>query len=268
VAELGPPPAPFAFLALGSEGRQERSPGSDQDNALLFEAAAGAEAEAARPYFLDLGARVCAGLEAAGVPRCPGGVMADNPAWCATLEQWRSHFARWIRQPEPAELLDFNIFFDFRAAGGQPEAAGRLRAAVEELLADNPPFFLHCARDARERRLPAAHKDGLDAKQAMAPLVGFARLYALKNGVRAGGTCERLGELRERGLLDGRLVEEALQAYELLARLRLQAQLAGRGSLVDPAALPHAEQTLLREALALNGLLQKRIGFDFLGGAG
>jgi CBS domain-containing protein len=108
----------------------------------------------------------------------------------------------------------------------------------------------------------------LDAKEAMAPIVSFARLYALKHGARASGTRERLEELRDRGLLDGGLVGETLQAYDLFSRLRLQAQLGGSGNLVDCPALPHAEQTLLRESLGLLSLLQKRIGFDFLGGAG
>ena len=267
VAELGPPPAPFVFLALGSEGRQERTPGSDQDSAILFDAEGPAESE--RRYLLALGARVCAGLEAMGVPRCAGGAMADNPSWCATFQQWQAYFAGWIRQPEPRELLDFNIFFDLRAAGGEAGLAERLRTGVSALLAENPPFFLHHARDARGRRLPAWPKGGrLDAKEAMAPIVSFARLYALKHGARAAGTRERLEELRERSLLDGGLVGETLQAYDLLSRLRLEAQLAGSGNLVDCSALPHAEQTLLRESLGLLSLLQKRIGFDFLGGTG
>jgi CBS domain-containing protein len=261
-AELGPPPAPFALLALGSEGRQERTLGSDQDSAILFDDSATGQ----RSWFLQLGASVCAALEAMGVPRCAGGAMADNPAWCLGLEEWQERFARWIREPEPRELLDFNIVFDLRAAAGEEPLAARLRAEVAALLEGNPPFFLHHARDVRERRLPVVHKGRLDAKEAMAFIVAFSRLYALKHGEPALGTHERLEALRDKGVLEGRLVGETLRAYDLLGRLRLEAQLAGAGNVVDTASLAHADQTLLKESLALLSLLQKRIGFDFLGG--
>jgi CBS domain-containing protein len=38
-AELGDPPCPWAWLALGSEARQEQGLFTDQDNALIFDAA-------------------------------------------------------------------------------------------------------------------------------------------------------------------------------------------------------------------------------------
>ncbi len=37
IAELGPPPVRFAFLVFGSEGRQEQTLTTDQDNAIIFE---------------------------------------------------------------------------------------------------------------------------------------------------------------------------------------------------------------------------------------
>jgi len=264
--ELGEPPASFAFLALGGAGRQELVPGSDQDNALIFSTEE--EAEQVRPYFLALGARVCGWLEELGVPPCPGGVMACNPSWCASLPEWEDHFTRWVRLPEAQELLDFNIFFDLRAAGGNGELVQRLRGPIAGLLAENPPFFLLHARDALQRRLPALPKSGpLALKQAIAPLVSFARNNALRHGVAATNTWERLEELRGQGVLDGRLFRELTRSYTLLLRLRLAAQLEGRGNLVEPAALPEQEQALLKESLAQSGRLAKRISFDFLGSA-
>ena len=263
--ELGEPPSSFAFLALGSAGREEPTPGSDQDNALLF--SGGEDQESARRYFLALGQKVCGWLAAMGVPPCPGGAMAGNPSWCATLQEWESYFARWVRLPEPRELLDFNIFFDLRAAAGNRDLVDRLHGTIAGLLAENPPFFLHHARDALQRRLPSLPKGGsFDTKEAMAPIVSFARLYALRHGVRAVNTCERLEELRDRGGMDRRTCENVTQSYTLLLRLRLASQLEGRGNLVDLSVLPHGEQTLLREAVDQLALLAKRIGYDFLGG--
>ena len=37
IEQLGPAPVPFALLALGSEGREEQTLLTDQDNALLYD---------------------------------------------------------------------------------------------------------------------------------------------------------------------------------------------------------------------------------------
>ena len=37
IKKIGPPPARFAFMALGSEGREEQTLVTDQDNALIYE---------------------------------------------------------------------------------------------------------------------------------------------------------------------------------------------------------------------------------------
>ncbi len=42
-AELGPPPVPYLWLACGSQGRQEQTGVSDQDNCLMLDDAATAD---------------------------------------------------------------------------------------------------------------------------------------------------------------------------------------------------------------------------------
>jgi CBS domain-containing protein len=263
VADLGEPPSAFAFLALGSEGRGEHLPGSDQDNAIVF--MPGSD-DGARSYFLRLGERVCGWLNDIGVPYCTGGIMAMNRSWCATLEEWRDYFTSWIRAPEPRELLAFNTFFDLRCVTGDAELSERLLSQVRELLAENPPFFLHHARDQLDRRLPAFPKDGeLDAKLAMAPIVSFARLYALRHGVRAMNTLERLESLRKAEVLDHGSLGGAMRAFELFMRLRIRAQLSGHGNKVEVSSLSPGERDMLGEAIASLGLLRMKIGWDFLG---
>ncbi len=270
VRELGGPPVPFAFLALGSEGREEQTPSSDQDNAILYADPPEGLAESARRWFLALGESVCSRLDGMGVPSCRGGIMARNPAWCVPLSAWEAYFTRWIRQPEPQELLDFNIFFDLRALCGETALVERLRARNAALLADNPPFFLHLARDALERRLPAVGRAATappDLKEAMAPIVSFARLYALRHGVPATNTLDRLDGLMERGALNAQAHEETARAYTLFMELRLRGGAGREGRLLDPASLREGEEALLKEAVARLALLHKRIGFDFLGSA-
>jgi PAS domain S-box-containing protein len=257
VAELGAPPAEYAFIALGSDGRQERGLRSDQDNALVFtDAAAGR-------YFLRLGEKVCRWLDGMGVPLCKGGVMAMNPSWCVPLETWEAYFSRWILEPNPQELLDFNIFFDFRCVAGDARLTDSLRTAIARLLHGNPPFFLHLARDAVQKKLP--RRSGLttlDLKEAMAPLVAFSRLYALRHGVTATNTFERLSALREMNVLKPSTADDILEAYAFLMQLRLS-----HADTFDLRGLTHSEEITLRHALAQLSLVQKKIGFDFPGSA-
>ncbi|MEY8838775.1 DUF294 nucleotidyltransferase-like domain-containing protein, partial [Cribrihabitans sp. XS_ASV171] len=78
-ADMGPPPVPYLWLACGSQGRQEQTGVSDQDNCLMLDDAV---TEADMPYFQDLARRVCAGLDTCGYFLCPGEMMATNPRWC------------------------------------------------------------------------------------------------------------------------------------------------------------------------------------------
>jgi len=279
VAEMGAPPAGFAFLALGSEGREEQTLGSDQDNAIVH------EGRSEEPYFLALGEKVCSWLAGMGVPYCPGGIMAKNPAWCAPLATWEQYFAEWIQLPDAQELLDFNIFFDFRCVTGDRELAGRLRRSISALLPDNPPFFLHLAQDCLRRKLPPLFTAGMlrellragpteiDLKDAMSPVVRFARLYALRQGIEATNTLARLAALRDAGALTGQLHEQVSRVYTFLGELRLRCQeerLRATGTpsdILDTRGLAPGDMAMLRHAAAQVSLLQKRISFDFLGSA-
>ena len=98
----------WCWLALGSEGRLEQTLATDQDNALIF--ASTGERDAERKRFLGLAQDVNIALGACGFPLCKGDIMARNPKWCLSLEEWRAVFGAWIRNPEPQALLHANIF--------------------------------------------------------------------------------------------------------------------------------------------------------------
>ena len=283
--ELGSPPAGFAFLALGSEGREEQTPGSDQDNAIVYADGATGDPDAVREWFLRLGHRVCGWLEETGVPPCVGGMMASNPRWCAPISDWQGMFGRWIDEPEPLELLHFQIFFDFRPVHGDRGLAAALRRSIAEHLRGEPPFFLHLARDALQRRLPPLFEGGilrdllhagsplLDTKDALIPFVSFARLYALRHGVEATNTLARLDGLRERGVLKPGFHADITGAFTFLARVRLARQAASLRAgkkpddILDVRKLDREGTAMLRHAASQAVLIRKRISFDFLGSA-
>ncbi|MFI4940812.1 MAG: DUF294 nucleotidyltransferase-like domain-containing protein, partial [Burkholderiales bacterium] len=126
----------WAWLAFGSEGREEQTLSTDQDNGIVFqcEAKPGAEAEekaeaaeqAAKARLLAFAQAVNADLDRCGYPLCEGNIMAGNPEWCLTLREWKLRFAGWIYKPEPLALLNASIFFDFRVIYGKASLADEL----------------------------------------------------------------------------------------------------------------------------------------------
>jgi PAS domain S-box-containing protein len=283
--ELGPAPAPFAFIVLGSGGREEQTLGTDQDNAIIFDPPAGADPAAAQAYFAALGERVCDRLDRVGYPLCKGGMMAKNPRWCAPLAAWREHFSGWIHTAEPRDLLDFNTCFDFRCIHGDAGLAAALRRHVLAEIGRTPSFFANLAQNALHHRpllgffgkivadseAPGSERT-FNVKEAAAPLVSFARLYALRDGATETGTFDRLARLEETGVLTPAGREEVEQAYEFLVSLRLAHQLESLGGGRPPTnhvglkTLTPLEEAMLKQVFSQVAALQKRIAFDFLGG--
>ncbi|MGD8272310.1 MAG: DUF294 nucleotidyltransferase-like domain-containing protein, partial [Desulfobacterales bacterium] len=139
--EFGPPPVNFVFMILGSEGRQEQTLKTDQDNAIIFEDVPSDSLKKVTQYFLKFSERVCNWLDEAGYALCKGGIMAKNANWCQPLSVWKSYFKRWIHTAEPEALLQASIFFDFRAGYGEEGLIDDLRQYLFKQLAGWPGFF-------------------------------------------------------------------------------------------------------------------------------
>ncbi|HQK22151.1 MAG TPA: DUF294 nucleotidyltransferase-like domain-containing protein [Candidatus Latescibacteria bacterium] len=282
--DIGPAPCPYSFLALGSQGRQSQTLYTDQDNALLYELTGSEDPETANRWFLELGQRVCTDLARAGFRDCRGGSMASNPRWCQPLPVWKRYFEEWIRNAEPREVMEFSIFFDFRSVDGDVELSRELRRHVTGVLRTAPHFFAQAAQNALQFKPPLRlfgsivggrdreHSGLLDLKSVMMPIVSFARLYALQQGVEETSTLDRLNALTRLGILLESKRQGILAAYEALLRLRLRNQSdaieLGRppDNWLDPKTLGRIEEAVLHECFNEIDLLQERIRRDFLAG--
>jgi CBS domain-containing protein len=269
-AELGSPPLRYCWLGLGSEGRREQTLHTDQDHGLVYEDPTPEEAEPSAAYFLALGERVTGILEQCGIPRCKGGVMAANPAWNRPLATWQAYFSRWIAQPEPEALLNAAIFFDLRPVGGDAGLGEPLREQIARKAPHSRRFLVLLADQGERFRPPLGffgrfvversgeHRGELDLKSGgLGPIVDLARAHALRHGVRATNTVERLRALGDGGHLPAQDARELEAAYEFLLILRLRthlAQLAAgqpTSNYVSPPTLTRADRLLLKEYFAL-----------------
>jgi len=229
-ADLGSPPAPYAWVVMGSEGRMEQTLLTDQDNALVFDDAG----EGKREWYQALAERVNTDLEAAGFPPCHGGYMARN--WLGTVSDWVQRFAGWFEARKPQELLEASTFFDYRKVGGTLDLEP-LEAALSS-TARHPVFLRYLARAALDLRPPNSlllrlrESTELDLKmQGLAPIVLLARCYGLEIGASERNTHARLEAAVKAGLMSQEVFNVVGEAYKFLLglRLRLQLRLASEG---------------------------------------
>jgi CBS domain-containing protein len=256
--ELGPAPARFAWVVMGSEGRRIQTLKTDQDNGLIWE-----EAPHAGDYFGALGAWMVNALERCGVPRCPGDVMATNPVWRGSVAEWRRRFGAWLAEPEPVPLLRALIAFDLRAAAGSGDLVATLRAWLMERTPSARILLAHIARELGQRRVAVGplgrfrlRGGALDTKMdAIGIAVDGARLLALDLGIPLTSTLGRLERAAQVGVLPRADAAEVSEAYEGVQDLRFRRQVAQvqRGTAPDnsivPAELSRAHRAALKEYL-------------------
>lgn len=275
--KLGPPPVPYLWLACGSQGRQEQTGVSDQDNCLfLDDAVSDSDRDG---YFADLARFVCDGLNTCGYVYCPGDMMATNPRWCQPVRVWKSYFEGWIRKPDPEAQMLSSVMFDLRAIGGRRELFENLQEETLKAAASNSIFVAHMVSNSLKHHPPlnllrglatirsGENKNALDTKlNGVVPIVDLARIYALQGQITAVNTKARLLEARASGRLSQSGGSDLLDAYDLIAETRLlhQAGLIKLGQKPDnflqPSSLSDFERSHLRDAFVVVKTMQSSIG--------
>lgn len=287
--ENPPPEMPWCWLGLGSEGRMEQTLATDQDNALIFVppvVEAIAEARTAFLAFADSANRV---LDRCGFPLCKGDIMARNPRWCLTPQEWRKTFADWLETPHPEALLNAAIFFDFRALHGDLELGETLRQWLIQQAPSHTRFFLLMAQNAVQVRPPLGVLRDFVADDSELPgtidlkkygartFVDAARIFALKHGVAASNTAERIRLAAPRMRMQAEEAAAIIDGFHFIQLLRLRNQEDAVGqdtgdapaaklsnpNRIDPDALNALDRRILKEALRQARKLQSRLELDF-----
>jgi PAS domain S-box-containing protein len=283
IDELGPPPAEYAFLSLGSSARHEMTLFSDQDNALVYADVSRYDEDRALRYFLNLANRVCTLLNEAGYPYCPGGLMAVNPKYCLPLARWKERFAEWMNTASPESILEINVFYDIRCVHGNAELATALIDHVQNDLRDHHPGFLQqFTRNCLLYKAPldlfgkirGEKHDGVltvNVKDSLKPIEIFARIYAFQYDLTETGTAGRLRQLYEMEVLSKRFYRDILYVFDYLWRVRFHNQILSHVDLrqvnneLDLEALTDVERENLRNVMSRIPTFQEKLCSDFLG---
>ncbi|MGL1957643.1 MAG: DUF294 nucleotidyltransferase-like domain-containing protein [Colwellia sp.] len=270
--KFGQAPVPYAWLAAGSQARQEQLAHSDQDNGIII-------CDSMKPYddawFDDLANFVCDGLAECGFIYCPGDIMATNPKWRQPQRIWQKYFNTWVDTPSPKALLNSSVFFDLETIFGDKSLLDNVRKKVLSKTKNNSLFIAHLSKNALGLRPPLGffrdfvliqngkHKATLDLKHnGIAPIVDLARIYALAEGISAVNTIERIQKAAGSASITKSSAENLIDAYEFLGVLRIKHQAAKlqkneeADNFLSPKDLSKLEREHLKDAFKVIKTLQ------------
>ncbi|WP_299663338.1 DUF294 nucleotidyltransferase-like domain-containing protein [uncultured Ruegeria sp.] len=276
VTKLGPPPVPYLWLACGSQGRQEQTGVSDQDNCLMLDDSVTDQDMA---YFVELAKFVSDGLDACGYFYCPGDMMATNPRWCQPVRVWRDYFKGWIAKPNPEAQMLASVMFDLRPIGGSYELFTELQVETLANASANSIFVAHMISNSLKHTPPLGllrgfatirsgeHRNTLDLKHnGVVPVVDLARIYSLQGQLPEANTRARLSAAEAAGVVSASGARDLLDAYDLIAETRLEHQVKQVKSgnppdnYMPPTSLSDFERSHLRDAFVVVKTMQSAVG--------
>jgi CBS domain-containing protein len=256
------PPVKFAWLSIGSQGRQEQLLMTDQDNALVFEDVESDAYEATKSYFLELSRNINNSLEIVGFELCPAQMMGSNPKWCNSVSEWSKQFRSWISTPDQDNLMLCTIFFDYEHVYGELALVNQLSEHIFESIEAYDIFLTYLGRNALQNPPPLSffrqflveadgkHKDEFDIKaRAMMPLVDAARLLILSHNIKSvNNTLERYEKLVTLEPQNKDTYLFCIESYENLLRFRTEHGLKNgdSGRYIDLESLTKGERLRLK----------------------
>ena len=287
IAEMGVagfmcPSVPFALISMGSDGREEQTLITDQDNLIVYGDGGG---EAADHYFAEFSTRLVDRLEEAGFMRCTGDIMPTNPTWRGSFSQWRKRLLSIVRyevEDIGKNIMNLIVLSDARHVAGDYELASELIDMIRSMERDYFQVLWGMAKAATEMKLALGfmkriwtegtgeHKGEFNVKLlAWAPLVMNVRILAINQSVPATSTLGRISLLEAEGSFSSSFANDLIDAYHVLTRQRILIQIKALKGIqsdsyyLNPYQLPTTEREQIRHAMIKIEELQKIIHANF-----
>ncbi len=265
ILELGSPPARFAWLSIGSQGRKEQLLLTDQDSILVFEDVAPEKYRDVKDYFLKLAKKTIAILEKVGYELCPNGHISSNMLWCKSLTDWTKQYENWMNTPGEVSNEISSIFFDYEIAFGEPKIEEAITNVIFKNVKKNNLFFDYLGNDALRKPAPLSffkkfnleeegiHKDKFDIKtRALMPLIDGARLFTMSNNIKGiNSTYLRFKQLAMVDPKHSEIFLNCADAFLILSKFRVLEGLKNdnSGQYINIEELSKVDREILKNAL-------------------
>jgi CBS domain-containing protein len=265
ILDLGSPPARFAWLSIGSQGRKEQLLLTDQDSILVFEDVSDEKYRDVKDYFIKLAKKTTATLEKVGFLICPHGHMASNMFWCKSLTDWTKQYNTWMNTPGENSNEISSVFFDYEMAYGEQKIEDAITDTIFKNAKNNILFFDYLGNDALKKPTPlnffkkfnveeeGENKGKFDIKtRALMPLIDGARLLVLSNNIN--GINSTYLRYKQLAMIDPKFSEIYLNcadAFLLLSKFRAQEGLKNdnSGQYLNLEELNKVDKEKLKNAL-------------------
>jgi len=261
-----------ALILMGSEGREEQTIKSDQDNALVIRDGADVKLyrepmEKLSKYLLEL-----------GFPKCSGDVMVSNEFWRKDVSSYRSLIDKWTYDMSDDSVQNLSIFLDSKCVAGDCALLKELHSHLHNNFYARDDVLAHIAKAILNFDTPLSifsgfviekeHNNRLDLKKGgIFALVHGVRTLALKHGIDVTNTIERIKELNNMGVIDKTFATELIESFDTLSSIRLKAMLDAKNieesNYINPKNLEKIERDLLKDSFKIINKFKKFMSFHF-----
>ena len=264
----GAVPVEYCWAGVGSDGRDEHTFVTEQNNLMVFSetesnfATDNLRAACVQYYrklvtrtkndvgpkeFLDyyfglFSEKAAKRLEFIGFSRCSGGIMPVNEKWRGSLSNWEMRSEEALNPEKSIDPLDLVRLADARPIKGSADLLSGVTGKVVALLRNNGIVM----KDLTESAVQMPTARGLLGKFRLettgenegkfnmrrlgwGPLIMNVRILALCQGVKETNTLKRIKILREMNVITREVEEELTEAYLVFMKCRLSAQIQSEG---------------------------------------
>jgi CBS domain-containing protein len=264
-----------ALVVFGSEGRGEQILRTDQDNGIIA-------AEGVSQEILGLASSIFNEILIwLGYPPCDGGVMAKNPYYSKSIEEYKKDIYSMVMSPTQDSFLNIPILMDMRFVSGNEALVVETKEYLIKKLQSNSQILARMAGGSLSFETPLGllggfvldkkeHNGEMDIKKgAIFPIVNSIRCLSYEKNIEASSTFERIKELNNIGIIDRAFAEELIEAYNFLLEIRLKERLykikTGQtpDNYINPQRVSKLERDLLKDVLKIVDKLKKFVFSHF-----
>ena len=261
-----------SLIVMGSEGREEQTLKTDQDNGLIIKDGADKEAlhvamKKLNTYLLEL-----------GFPTCSGDVMVTNPFWTKDVSEYKSSINEWTFNMDESSVEGLSIFLDAKCVAGNEDIFNEVKDYLYSNFYQRDDVLAHVAKAVLNFETPISmfssfvvaqqHNNSLDIKKGgLFALVHGIRTLSLQYEVKSTNTIERIKELNNLEIFNKDFAEELIESFDTLSSIRLKAMLDAKdvdeSNFINPNTLQKNQRDLLKDSFKIVNKFKKFVSFHF-----
>ena len=261
-----------ALIVMGSEGREDQTLRSDQDNALIIQN--GIDTELFKAPMMKLNSHL---LEL-GFPKCNGDVMVSNEFWRRNTSSYKELIEKWTYDMSDESVQNLSIFLDAKCVAGDCTLLDELVTFLHSSFHSRDDVLAHIAKAVLNFDTPLSlfsgfvlekeYNNRLDLKKGgIFALVHGVRTLCLQYEIKATNTIERIKELNNMGVIDKTFATELIESFDTLSSIRLKAMLEAKtideANYINPRNLEKNQRDLLKDSFKIINKFKKFMSFHF-----